>query len=108
MWGQVEGKTAKNQKKKYSGQQQKEMDWDEPHPVPSEKMQPIQWTKRPTGALVTAGSLWPFLVWCLLSSIFGIFRMVCQISGGLMEMPELSGPRLPGSATGLANKAHLH
>jgi hypothetical protein len=46
-------------KKKYSGQQQKEMDWYEPHPVPNEKMQPIQWTERPTGALVAAGSLWP-------------------------------------------------
>jgi len=25
----------------------------------NEKMQPIQWTERPTGALVAAGSLWP-------------------------------------------------
>jgi len=33
--------------------------------------------------------------------------MVCQISGGPMEMPELSGPRLPGSATGSANKPHF-
>ncbi len=35
------GKTAKNQKKKkekYSGQQQKEMDCDEPHLVSNEKM----------------------------------------------------------------------
>jgi hypothetical protein len=38
--------------------QQKEMDYDEPHPVPNEKTQPIQRTKRPTGALVAAGSLW--------------------------------------------------
>jgi len=36
------------------------MDWDEPNPVPNEKMQPIQWTERPTGALVAVGSLWPF------------------------------------------------
>jgi len=34
------------------------MDRDEPHPAPNEKMQPIQWTERPTGALVAAGSLW--------------------------------------------------
>jgi hypothetical protein len=27
--------------------------------VPNEKMQPIQWTEWPTGALVAAGSLWP-------------------------------------------------
>jgi hypothetical protein len=58
------GKTAKNKKRKkkkekYNGQQQKEMDCDEPHPVPNEKTQPIQWTERPTGALVAAGSLWP-------------------------------------------------
>jgi hypothetical protein len=33
---------AKNQKKKYSGQQQKAMDCDEPHLVPNEKTQPIQ------------------------------------------------------------------
>ncbi len=54
------GKTAKNKKKKkYSGQQQKEIDCDEPHPVPNEKTQPIQWTERPTGALVAVNSLWP-------------------------------------------------
>ncbi len=49
----------KKSKKKYSGQQQKEMDCDEPHPAPNEKTQGIQWTERPTGALVAAGSLWP-------------------------------------------------
>jgi hypothetical protein len=54
-------KTAKNQKKrkKYTGQQQKEIDCDEPHPASNEKMQPIQWTERPTGALVVVNSLWP-------------------------------------------------
>jgi hypothetical protein len=35
------------------------MDCDETHLAPNEKTQPIQWTKRPTGALVAAGSLWP-------------------------------------------------
>jgi hypothetical protein len=35
------------------------MNCDEPHLVPNKKTQPIQWTKRPTGALVVAGSLWP-------------------------------------------------
>ncbi len=57
------GKTARNQKqktkKKYSGQQQKEIDCDEPHPAPNEKTQPIRWTERPTGALVAVNSLWP-------------------------------------------------
>ncbi len=55
-----QGKMAKNQKikiKKYSGQQQKEIDCDEPHPAPNEKTQPIQWTKRPIGALVVINSL---------------------------------------------------
>ncbi len=47
-------------KRKYSGQQQKEIDCDEPHPAPNEKTQPIQWTERPTGALVAVNSLWPF------------------------------------------------
>ncbi len=47
-------------KKKYSGQQQKEIDCDEPHPAPNEKTQPIQWTERPTGALVAVNSLWPW------------------------------------------------
>jgi len=55
--GQVQGgKMTKNQKKKkkrYSGQH------DEPHLVPNEKTQPLQWTERPTGALVAAGSLCP-------------------------------------------------
>jgi hypothetical protein len=49
----------KKKGKKYSGQQQKEIDCDEPHPAPNEKMQPIQWTERPTGALVAVNSLWP-------------------------------------------------
>ncbi len=53
------GKTARNRKKKYSGQQQKEIDCDEPHPAPNEKTQPIRWTERPTGAFVGANSLWP-------------------------------------------------
>jgi hypothetical protein len=46
-------------KKKCNGQQQKEMDCDEPHPALNEKMQHIQWTERPTSALVASGSLWP-------------------------------------------------
>jgi len=37
------------------------MDCDEPHLAPNEKTPPIQWTERPAGALVTAGSLWPCL-----------------------------------------------
>ncbi len=53
------GQEQKKKKKKYSGQQQKEIDCDEPHPVPNEKPQPIQWTERPTGALVAVNSLWP-------------------------------------------------
>jgi hypothetical protein len=37
------GKRPKTKKiiNKYSGQQQKEMDYDEPHLVPNEKMEPI-------------------------------------------------------------------
>jgi len=46
----------KNQKKKNNGQQQKEMDCDEPHLVPNEKTQPIEWTERPTNALVATSS----------------------------------------------------
>jgi len=52
-------KRAGTKKKEYNGQQQKEMDCHEPHPVPNEKTQPIQWTERPTGALVAVNSLWP-------------------------------------------------
>ncbi len=52
-------KRAGTKKKKYNGQQQKEMDCHEPHPAPNEKTQPIQWTERPTGALVAVNSLWP-------------------------------------------------
>jgi len=48
-------------KKKYNGQQQKEMDCHEPHLALNEKVQGIRWTERPTGALVAAGSLWPVL-----------------------------------------------
>ncbi len=46
-------------KRKYNGQQQKEMDYHEPHPALNEKIQGIQWTERATGALVAVGSLWP-------------------------------------------------
>jgi hypothetical protein len=54
-------KNGQEQKKnkKYSDQQQKEIDCDEPHPAPNEKTQPIQWTERPTGALVAVDSLCP-------------------------------------------------
>ncbi len=45
-------------KKWYNGHQWKEMNCDEPHPMSNEKTQPIQWIEQPTGALVTAGSLW--------------------------------------------------
>jgi hypothetical protein len=31
----------------------------------NEKTQPIQWTERPTGALVAVNSLWPSLIWYL-------------------------------------------
>ncbi len=44
----------------YSGQQQKEMDCDEPYLTPNGKTQPIQWTEQPIAALVAAGSLWLF------------------------------------------------
>jgi hypothetical protein len=64
------GKNDKEpKKKKYNGQQQKEMDCHEPHPAPNENMQGIQWTERPTGALVAAGSLWPNM-WTLSSTLF--------------------------------------
>jgi hypothetical protein len=53
------GKNKHEPKKKYNGQQQKEMDYHEPHPASNEKTQPIQWTERPTGALVAVNSLWP-------------------------------------------------
>ncbi len=57
-------KTTKNRPPapQWSAQERKEMDYDEPHLTLNEKMQPIQWTERPTGALVAAGSLWPLLL----------------------------------------------
>jgi hypothetical protein len=55
-------KRAGTKKKKYNGQQQEEMDCHEPHPASNEKTQPIQWTERPTGALVAVNSLWPLLL----------------------------------------------
>ncbi len=59
------GKTAKNKKLKKEkkstvvSNKKKEIECDEPHPAPNEKTQPIQWTERPTGALVAVNSLWP-------------------------------------------------
>jgi len=42
--------------------------------VPNEKMQPIQWTEWPAGALVAAGALWPSIP--SMKSQNGIFLMV--------------------------------
>jgi len=53
-------RTNPKKKKPNRDQQQKEKDGEEPHLTPKEKTQPIQWTERSTGALVAAGSLWPF------------------------------------------------
>jgi hypothetical protein len=68
-------KRARTKKKKYNGQQQKEIDCHEPHPVSNEKTQPIQWTERPTGALVAVNSLWPWrgrvVRFCLYPPILG-------------------------------------
>jgi hypothetical protein len=50
-------KIKKKKKTKYNGQQQNEMDYDEPHLTPNEKTQPIKWLERLIGALVTIGSL---------------------------------------------------
>jgi hypothetical protein len=52
-------KTTKNKFKKYNGQEQKEMDCDEPHVMPNEKLKPIQWIEWPISALVVVGSFWP-------------------------------------------------
>jgi hypothetical protein len=41
------------------------MDYDEPHLMSNEKTQLIQWTKRPTSALMVVGSLWPICWPCL-------------------------------------------
>jgi hypothetical protein len=45
------------------------MNCDELHLAPNEKTQPIQWTERPTGALVAADSLWPVPLTCLQRNI---------------------------------------
>ncbi len=57
------GKTIAKQKKKKSTvvKNQKKKDCDKSHLAPNEKTQPIQWTERPTSALVAVGSLWPWV-----------------------------------------------
>ncbi len=64
MWsgpGEKQPRTKKERKKRSTVvSSQKQIDYDEPHLAPNEKTQPIQWTERPTGALVAAGSLWPY------------------------------------------------
>jgi hypothetical protein len=50
---------SKKKKKKVQWLVAKKKDCDEPHLALNEKIQPIQWTKRPIGALVVVGSLWP-------------------------------------------------
>jgi hypothetical protein len=80
-------KRPRTKKKKYNGQQQKEMDCREPHPAPNEKMQGIQWTERPTGALVAAGSLWPFCRYC--ARDLGIWRPGGNVTSS-SSSPELA------------------
>ncbi len=53
--GEIRPQNKKRKKITMVGRKKK--DYDEPHVAPNEKMQPIQWTERPTGALVAAGSL---------------------------------------------------
>ncbi len=58
------GKTIakqKNKNKKIQWSRTKKKDCDKSHLAPNEKTQPIQWTERPTGALVAVGSLWPWV-----------------------------------------------
>ncbi len=51
-------KKKTKKKRKYSDQQRKVMDFDEPHLTPNEKTQPIQWTEQPTGAKWCIGGRW--------------------------------------------------
>jgi hypothetical protein len=54
------GKPAKNKKKEKKStvvSSKKKSTVMSPHPAPNEKTQPIQWTERPTGALVAVNSL---------------------------------------------------
>jgi len=53
------GQEQKKRKKSTVVSSKKEIDYDEPHLAPNEKTQPIQWTERPTSALVAVNSLWP-------------------------------------------------
>jgi hypothetical protein len=54
------GKTAKNKKKKSTVvSSKKKSTVMSPIRRRIEKTQPIQWTERPTGALVAVNSLWP-------------------------------------------------
>ncbi len=66
------------------------MDCHEPHPAPNEKMQPIQWTERPTGALVGANSLWPNVVTHRLGTGNSALRLAL---GPVGLKPELSQGR---------------
>jgi len=54
------GKNNEEQNKKIKKVQWLVVNCDEPHLALNEKTQPIQWTERPTGALVAAGSLSPW------------------------------------------------
>jgi hypothetical protein len=50
------------QKKNTIISSEKKMDYDEPHLMLNEKLELIQWTERPTGASMAAGSLWPLVI----------------------------------------------
>jgi hypothetical protein len=73
------------------------MDCHEPHPAPNEKMQGIQWTERPTGALVAAGSLWPRT-----SPLQGRYRRQKQVNS-----PSLVGTQKPSLPYEIVVRAYV-
>ncbi len=64
------------------------MDHDEPNLMSNEKTKPIQWTERPTGALVVVGSLWPKTK--VSELVFSLKFVVKGFSPSLLDLPHLS------------------
>ncbi len=76
------------------------MDCHEPHLAPNEKTQPIQWTKRPTGALVAVNSLWPIRQTCRIFTVLLVLSIIVTV---------LSGHKIPfrkGFTNGFTNPSH--
>jgi hypothetical protein len=84
------------------------MNCDEPHSASNEKTQGIQWTERPTGALVAVGSFWlsHTMVWTLGNSLNSSLTFSSHLSQHIGTFNSRTGKApLPGYTFGFRRES---